>query len=1311
MKKGFVIGKKEGVFMERIRALLVMVVLAVSLSTLFAGQVVLKDDFSDGDFISNPTWKAHTVDNRFAVVDDQGRKAMRALERSSAGTLFRIPPSIGEPVVLDTRQGPISVKFEMRFGSAERKNNWVTLQLRGPKGHVDPRFVQGGRVFLRQEVVGGGFKNFVSKKAYYFDPNRYYAVELICHQDGSFEILIDGKRALLATPQSPLRLFGKIVLFEPGRAGKTHYFTNIVVNGTPKAEKVSYFRPGETPLLTIPRAAVAPRIDGNIEPGEWEQAGGVTGFFDLNGALADKQTIVYTTFDDKNLYIAFSSLNRAKDFRPGKSGRDIKFGAQMEAVEVWIQPPGKGWFQFLGVPAGGIIDANSREGASWNGKWEFKSQVKDSGEVISGVLSFDKKIWTVEIAIPFETLGVSAPKDGEVWRMNFCRDISGETERTPKGWTSWAFTQGKFANPAKFGYVKFKQEAVGFQLRQVGDLGSGNIAIKGSVAGKDREEIAVEMAVKTRDKKGRILLKRLKKIDLSPGKVKEFSLPATLKVSGRTDAELILAAQDISKNMLLAQSEIPFTVLSSFQLDCVLNYKEKMLYVDVDAQRLANLPGNLSARVEIYKAGEAGVELSAPVKGLSAKSPKSLVKVDVSALPVGEYLVKGIIRDASGKVLASTSEPLTIPEKPSWMGNKIGISEKVPPPWFPVKVKGNRVEVTEREYIIGNNGLPISIKALGKDILASPAVLRAVVNGKEVSWKFSPLKKIEQKDGEVTWELAGKGGPLTLSGKLRIEFDGFALWDVKISSKQAVTIDSLSLEFPINKERALYARGTSRIPIARVCSASLYKDVFTEDSSRKVEEIVGGSQWRYSRKGWIWNDTFFYNLWVGDDKRGFSVMTESDKNVRSKKYQEITPQGKRVTLKLNLIGEPTRLNKPLSYQYMYQATPVKPRPKNPRLWHTNYGASGWPPPEGMLKRVYITLYAYGDLAKVSYPEVKNPAATRRKAAIVHAKGAKMVTYFATSGASIDTPEFKLFGKEWEVLPRRDAFGGAVRIVSAQSSYSDFILYALKKIVEDFDLDGFYLDVSGAVADANPAHGAGYQRAGENQRHPTMAYLATRELYKRMYTYLHTGGRNGVIFQHQMPPALYAGFVDLTVEGESWGGEGKNRYTRLTPDMFRAKEMKIQYGTPYLWYDFFQVRVSRKDGPISLGESLAVTLPFYVLPSLGGPRIFPYWDLLDKWWTTAEFIPYWAKGKAVSTDNKLVLASTYLKPEEKKALIVVANWNYSPVQSEVTLDFNRLGISARKAKVVDAMSGKPVKRKGARILLNIPKRDVKFLLVE
>jgi len=1293
------------------KALLIVLAWFAGLGMVSAGQIVLNDDFKDGDLTSDPIWATHMVENKFAVVDDRGRKAVRSLDRSSAGSLFRVPAGFGEPVALDTGQGPISVKFEMRFGSAERKNNRVSIQLRGPEGHIDPIFSQGGRILLRQEKNGSGVENFVSDKSYYYNPGQYYAVELICRKDGSLEILINGKPVVQATPKTRISLFEKLVFFEPGRPGSTHFFSNIVVTGEPREEKASYFQSGQSPFMTIPQAAASLKIDGKFEKGEWRSAAAASGFFDLNGALAERQTVVYTSFDDENLYIAFSSMNRTKDFRPGKKGRDIKFGAQMEAIELWVQPPGKGWFQFVGVPAGGTIDNSSKGGVDWNGDWKFTSSAVDSGEIISGVLSFDKTIWTVEIAIPFKTLGVSPPRDGEVWRMNFCRDFSGEIERTTKGWTSWAFTQGKFANSDKFGYVRFDRRAPGFQLTQIGDLGSGNVAVKGSAAGNDKEKIAVEMVVKTRDKQGKVILKRLEKVEVSPGKVSEFSIPATLKVSGRTEAKLLIAAQDLSRKMLLAQSEIPFTVLSSFQLDCVLNYKEKNIYVDVDARRLADLPKNFSVRVEVYKEGEPGARLSAPVKGFSVNIPKSLVKIDVSGLQPGEYLVKGIIRDGSGGVFASTSEPLTMPEKPSWMGNNIGISETVPPPWLPVKVSGNRVEVTEREYVIGNNGLPVSVKALGKEILAGPAVLKAVVNGEEVKWRFATLKKTEQKEGEVRWEISGTGGPLTLSGKLRMEFDGFALWEVKISGAGAVTVDSLTLEFPINKDRALYARGLSRIPSPRVCSASLYEDVFTEDSTRKEEEIVGGAQWRYSRKGWLWNDIFFSDIWVGDDERGFSLMSESDENVKSKKYLEIIPDGKKTVLRINLISGKTRLNKPLAYQYIYQATPVKPKPKNPKIWHSNYGAGGWPPPEGMLDRVGITLYAYGDLAQVSYPELKNPASTARKARTVHAGGSKIVPYFATSGASIDTPEFKLFGKEWEVLPRRNAFGGAVRIVSAQSSYTDFILYALKKIVEEFGLDGLYLDVSGAVVDANPSHGAGYRKEGESQRRPTVSYLATRELYKRMYTYLHTGGRDGVIFNHQMPPALYAGFVDLTVEGESWGGEAKNRYTRLTPDMFRAKEMKIQYGTPYLWYDFFRVRISRKDGPTSLSESMAVTLPFNVLPSVGGPEVFPYWDVTDQWWPGAEFIPYWSKKKAASTDNKLVLASVYLKPEEKKAMLVVANWNYNPVQTEVTLDFNRLGIDPGKAQVVDAMNGKPVERSGDKLNLKIPKRDLKLLIIK
>ncbi len=854
--------KRQNVWTKHMIIVLVMLVWYVGLDVVSAEQIVLKDDFSDDCLTSDPVWEGHPAVagyNRFVVVDDQGRKAIRTLEEgSSAGSLFRLPASFGEPVVLDTKQGPISAKFEMRFGSPENGGNYAVVYLIGPEGHfINFGFIQRGRIkiILPLESKDRVREEFVSPIDYYYSPERYYSCELICREDGSFEVLVDGQSAIRAVPKAPISLFETLVFYEPGAEGKTHFFSNVVVTGEPKEEKVSYFQPGQSPLLTVPRASSPPKVDGWIEKEEWQSASAVSGFFDLVGTLSDRQTIVYASFDEENLYLAFYSLHQGK-FREGKAGRDIKFGSEMEAIEIWLEPPGKGWFQFLGVPAGGtLINSSSKEPIAWNGGWKFKNKVEDSGETISGVLSFDKKIWTAEVSISFKDLGVSPPRDGEMWRMNFCRDFSTENGYSPQNATSWSFTHGVFANPEKFGFVLFDRKAVGFQLTQFGDPGGGNIAIKGNATGIQAGTIAIEMAVKTRDEKGKIILKRLENLGISPGKSAEFSIPARLQVSNRTEANLLVAAYDLFRQKILAQAEIPFTCLSSFRLESVLNYNQGLLYVEIDVERVANLPEKFSGKIEVYAEGEASARLSTLVKELGPERLKGKVNLNISGLKPGEYLVKGIVQDAVGKILASSSGPFTIPERPGWLGNQIGVSEEVLPPWFPVKVEGNCVKVTEREYVLDNSGLPISIKSLGEELLAGPAVLKAVIEKKEVSWDFKPLKKLEEGPQQVTWEFAGSGGPLTLKGKLRIEFDGFALWEVQIASKGPTALDSLVLEFPFKRNRALYARGWTGFPTMRACSASLYKDVFTQDPSREPEEIIGYAPWRYSRKGWIWNSS------------------------------------------------------------------------------------------------------------------------------------------------------------------------------------------------------------------------------------------------------------------------------------------------------------------------------------------------------------------------------------------------------------------------------------------------------------------------
>jgi hypothetical protein len=75
--------------------------------------------------------------------------------------------------------------------------------------------------------------------------------------------------------------------------------------------------------------------------------------------------------------------------------------------------------------------------ASWNGDWRVATQVSNNG-------------WTVEIAIPFRTLGVAMPEPGTTWGFNVHRQQYRLLERS-----SWSPTEHSFHEPRNFGHLFF----------------------------------------------------------------------------------------------------------------------------------------------------------------------------------------------------------------------------------------------------------------------------------------------------------------------------------------------------------------------------------------------------------------------------------------------------------------------------------------------------------------------------------------------------------------------------------------------------------------------------------------------------------------------------------------------------------------------------------------------------------------------------------------------------------------------------------------------------------------------------------------
>ncbi len=179
--------------------------------------------------------------------------------------------------------------------------------------------------------------------------------------------------------------------------------------------------------MRVRRATAPLKLDGLLAEADWAAAD--TGeFVEIGMGRLEAPTLVRLLYDDQNIYVAFECVEPLiekleSSLRP--HGRDGDVYAQ-DCVEVFADPMGHGdrYYHFicsalpdstfdgaLGLCAGPADPLAGKEDASWNGDWSYV-----------GRMDREEKRWSVEMAIPFKTLGVPPPTQGTRWKMNLGRE-------------------------------------------------------------------------------------------------------------------------------------------------------------------------------------------------------------------------------------------------------------------------------------------------------------------------------------------------------------------------------------------------------------------------------------------------------------------------------------------------------------------------------------------------------------------------------------------------------------------------------------------------------------------------------------------------------------------------------------------------------------------------------------------------------------------------------------------------------------------------------------------------------------------------
>jgi len=180
----------------------------------------------------------------------------------------------------------------------------------------------------------------------------------------------------------------------------------------------SYELHAQSPLnYNIPRVNTEPRIDGQIDQGEWSQATRIPVNIETNpndNVPAEVEAQALLMEDGEVLYVAFIALDPDPDqIRAFYTDRDSMWNDDWVAIILDTFNDERRAFEFFANPYGVQADAiqddvNGDEDRSWNAIWDSAGQINQDGYV-------------VEMAIPMKQLRFTPSQNNQTWGIDLVR--------------------------------------------------------------------------------------------------------------------------------------------------------------------------------------------------------------------------------------------------------------------------------------------------------------------------------------------------------------------------------------------------------------------------------------------------------------------------------------------------------------------------------------------------------------------------------------------------------------------------------------------------------------------------------------------------------------------------------------------------------------------------------------------------------------------------------------------------------------------------------------------------------------------------
>ena len=602
-----------------------------------------------------------------------------------------------------------------------------------------------------------------------------------------------------------------------------------------------------------------------------------------------------------------------------------------------------------------------------------------------------------------------------------------------------------------------------------------------------------------------------------------------------------------------------------------------------------------------------------------------------------------------------------------WLNSTAGQEPTVTGAYTAMQREGRKVSCLGKEVVFSETGLPESIQCGDHEILDAP--IRFVIettNGPMVC-SNAKLNVLEETPATVLLQSVSQGLDLQVTSLVRMEFDGYAYYQVKLLPARDMDIKDLRLEIPYKKEMATYmmgldsGRGGFRKPDVKWTWGT------RPNNKVWIGEVEAGLRCKLrgpAEMEDVWAEykpevSGIPQSWGNDGKGGCSVTEDEQGSVLFKAYS-----GPRQL----------KAGQELSFNFSLLITPVKPRdPKhwcNPEGWNWRYSMLGKSPDIAKIlgANAVTAFHSSPQNPWINYPFL-TPEILPDWVRQVHGLGMKAKVYFTLGELSNHAVELwpmrslgdevyaagKGGGSEWlqehlvkNYYPRwychpqgMDRPADSSIYLTGMNRWFNYYVRSIQWLVENNDIDGMYFD--GARFSRRTLQRI--RRVLDSAKPGCLLdYHAGNNITRRSNTY-------NDAMEH-------LAYMDST-----WIGEGFNY--NYSPDFYMVELSGIPFGVPN--------NMLEGGGNPWRGMLYGMASRFLENHSGTPTALWKFWDEVGI--QTSEMIGYWNKTCPVQTGRDDVLATVYKM--NGKTLLSIASWAKDDASCQLKIDYKSLGLNPAK----------------------------------